>query len=497
MATYAFSFKKITLPLVIILLIAALAHGYHFYLTTQRLALFEGDYELCKQESPQYFPAVDYNFPSYGEPSKPQIDSAANQTKQALDLRLPTVYRDRKPYKSLQILYPQDGSYYPPNLCAPFITWEDPQNNLWLVEISHGDPAQTYTDISETPRWRIPKSLWKRLKEEAASPKASLVVKGIELDKQGNKKGMVQVSPTLHFHIASEPADNFIVYRVVSPPFSSKKTPDLMIRDIRNDRETRFLSANRQYCINCHTFSNKMGNKGKLSLQVRCMRAANPNQNLPHLRIYLAVYDMDRQTGFKAQLPFPVQMSTFMAWSPDESKIAYSANQKLATLSPVTFETQHASTVTSDIAIYDIPNNNTYLLPGASDPNWLENYPCWSPDSRHFVFARAPTGRHPAGLLYDLYHIHEKGGKRVVEPIAGASANGLSNYYPRFSPNGRWFTFCQCDGGDLIRSSSEIFIMNGQLDAPPRRLRFNIKNAADSWHSWSSNSRWLVFVSKR
>ena len=39
--------------------------------------------------------------------------------------------------------------------------------------------------------------------------------------------------------------------------------------------------------------------------------------------------------------------------------------------------------------------------------------------------------------------------------------------------------------------------MPGGLSGRARRLECNDAQAADSWHSWSSNSRWLVFASKR
>ena len=47
-------------------------------------------------------------------------------------------------------------------------------------------------------------------------------------------------------------------------------------------------------------------------------------------------------------------------------------------------------------------------------------------------------------IQYDLYRIpfnDGRGGK--PEPIAGASRNGMSNSFPRVSPDGRWIVFVQ------------------------------------------------------
>ena len=58
-------------------------------------------------------------------------------------------------------------------------------------------------------------------------------------------------------------------------------------------------------------------------------------------------------------------------------------------------------------------------------------------------------------------------------------------------------SFCQADAGILMKSSSDIYLLPATLQGAPQRLESNVEFAADSWHSWSSNSRWLVFASKR
>jgi len=498
-------------------------------------ALFAGSFTVCPREEQKFYTRVRYNLASYQEkpearkPSNaaqsspfaadansdeiPWVDGEARDEVQAaiqkhdlqsdnnvstlspqVDvLRSPSTYRDRCPYPSMQILTPENGTLYPPNLCAPYVEWEDPQNNLWQISIDLGEAGGVSTFTTSENRWRFPSNLWAQLKICAANRDATLQIKGIRLDRQGKKTGGIQASEVVHFRVSSDPADNYIVYRSVSPPFSSFKTPDIFIRDIREDKPKLFLSARREYCMNCHTFSSKAGNQGKLGLQVRCLGKASQK-----LKTYLAVYNLDQKKGFKIQLPFEIQMSTFMAWSPDGNRLAYSANQKVAALKPVLYETQLAGMAASDIAIYDCARNETYLLPGASDPTQLEVYPEWTPDGNSLIFSRAPVGPHPVHLLFDLYILSlAPGSKSPARPIPGASGNGRSNYFPHFSPDGQWLSFCRSDGGDLIRSSSDIYLLSGDLQGEAKRLECNCDYAADSWHSWSSNSRWLVFASKR
>jgi len=126
------------------------------------------------------------------------------------------------------------------------------------------------------------------------------------------------------------------------------------------------------------------------------------------------------------------------------------------------------------------------------------------------VFARAeakdPYG--PAGITakyandtnevqihYDLYRIPFNGGLGgQPEAIVGASANGMSNTFPKVSPDGRWIVFVECHNGQLMRPDSQLYIVSAQ-GGQAKRMRCNTSRM-NSWHSFSPNGRWLAFSSK-
>ncbi len=149
-------------------------------------------------------------------------------------------------------------------------------------------------------------------------------------------------------------------------------------------------------------------------------------------------------------------------------------------------------------------------LPGADDPRYVQTNAVWSPDGRYLVFARAaardpyPPGQIPSQyanspdetqIQYDLYRIPFRGGQGgQPERLAGASQNGMSNNFPKVSPDGKWIVFVQCHNGLLMRPDSRLFIVPA-AGGVARPLHSNTPRM-NSWHSFSPNGRWMVFSSK-
>ncbi len=162
------------------------------------------------------------------------------------------------------------------------------------------------------------------------------------------------------------------------------------------------------------------------------------------------------------------------------------------------------------LAWYDRATGRKQPLPGADDPRYVQTSAFWSPDGTYLVFCRAeardayPPGRKLAErandpnelpIQYDLCRIPFNGGKGGrAEPIAGASQNGMSNTFPKVSPDGRWIVFVECRNGLLMRPDSQLYIVPAE-GGQARRMRCNTP-LMNSWHSFSPSGRWLVFSSK-
>jgi tetratricopeptide (TPR) repeat protein len=98
-------------------------------------------------------------------------------------------------------------------------------------------------------------------------------------------------------------------------------------------------------------------------------------------------------------------------------------------------------------------------------------------------------------FLFDLYRIaFNEGRGGEPEPLRGASGNGKSNYFPKYSPDARWIVFCQARSFMLLQPDSQLYILPAE-GGEARRLECNTERM-NSWHSWSPNGKWLVFSSK-
>ena len=410
---------------------------------------------------------------------------------------------------ALQITYPADGTLFPPESVAPTFLWDDQTGTVdrWTVVVRSDAGGELLQATVNARRWRPSEDDWKRIKQGSAERDAEVVVAG------------VGSSARVHIRTSKDPVGDSLFYREVPLPFLTAVQDPSKIRwrfgTIDQQSGPPIVLQNLPVCGNCHSFAD---NGSVLGLDVDygndkgayAIMPVSKNMVMDDQKI-ITWADYKRDDG---ELTFGLLSRV----SPTGRFVVSTVKDRSVFVPiPDIMISQLFFPIKGILVVYDRETKKYAALPGADDPQYVQSNAAWSPDGKTLVFARAKA-HHTERLdqqnsalvdekdvpeftiekkpfLYDLYRIPFNDGKGgTAEPLQGASGDGMSNFFPKYSPDGKWIIFCKAKSYMLLQADSELYIVPAAGGAA-RRLRYNTARM-NSWHSWSSNSRWLVFSSK-
>jgi len=304
--------------------------------------------------------------------------------------------------------------------------------------------------------------------------------------------------------IAEAPVDRYLFYRLIKPIHILRRHINIFQRDLESYDESLALS-NRSFeggCINCHAFAPNhpdrmiVHSRGSEQTGAWSGMTVVRDGRITRVDTRQLVRDPESDRGRITK-----EMAAYTAWHPHGRLLAFSAN-KISQFFHAVGEVRDVFDSESDLAICDLDTNTVTTTPSISRPDRLETFPAWSPDGRYLYFCSAeplPVDRYRE-IRYDLMRIEfdaDTGRWGELEEVLRARETGLSITEPRISPDGRWVLFCMSDYGafPVFQSSSDLYLLDLNT-RDYRRLDINSEQA-ESWHCWSSNSRWIAFVSKR
>ncbi len=453
---------------------------------------------------------------------------------------------------SIAVDFPQDASIFPPDITAPTFLWRDaePSARSWRIDVSFADHAKRLRVLSAgegmklgeidprcvslankppflTPEqaaahtWKPEADAWGLIKKHSAERPATVELTG--LDEAGRPVSHGRVTLTT----SKDPVGAPIFYRDVPlMPFEGEKhivqplAPAKMsliawrLRDIGKP-ESRLVMTGLHTCANCHSFSadgTTMGMDVDGPGNDKGLYAVVPVKQHMAIRNEDTVsWNQDMHVG-QSRVGFMSQVSpdgkyvltTFAGRDQSIGSSYFVTNFKDYRFLQVFYPTRGILTS------YSRETGRREPLPGADNPLYVQTDGVWSPDGKYIVFVRAEAREpHPEGaplpteandpnevqIQYSLYRVPFNDGKGgVAEPILGASNNGMSNNFPKVSPDGRWIVFVKCRNAQLMRPDSELYIVPAS-GGVARRMRCNT-SLMNSWHSFSPNGHWLVFSSK-
>ncbi len=458
----------------------------------------------------------------------------------------------------ISVEYPADGSIFPPDMSPPTFLWRDAKEaKIWIIEVSFAeradpvrvrsagekltpgeldptcvgaDPPTLPPELAEAHTWKPESAAWAAIKKHSVKRPATVIITGYadEGAKQAVSHGQVTI------HTSSDPVGAAIFYRdvpLIRPPMTERGViaplPQSAIPLIKwrlryvGDEESRVVMQGLPTCANCHSLSH---DGRTLGLDVDGPQNDKGLYAIVPVRKVMSIRTEDvikwssfsdkpdhKRFGFMSQVSPNGRYLVTSIENPERKQMGRGVDDRFYNAS---YNDYHFSQVfyptRGILAWYSREAGKLEPLPGADDPNYVQAAAFWSPDGKYLVFSRAPAkdpyyeGQKMSGyanspdetqIQYDLYRIPFNDGRGgQPEPVIGASANGMSNNFPKVSPDGKWIVFVQNRCGLLMRPDSQLYIVPFQ-GGTARRLKCNM-NRMNSWHSFSPNGRWLVFSSK-
>lgn len=424
----------------------------------------------------------------------------------------------QKKIESISILYPFEGTLYPKDIAPPNFVWNEtnPEVSNWTVTLKSGENYIVDNISVEESRWKPSKKIWSEVCK-VFDQNYTLTIQGMNKRKVSEGKVSFSISP--------DAVEAPIFYRSVPLPFKFAKEnmKNLLwhLGSVSTESKPHRILQNIPVCANCHSFSDD----GKtIGMDVD---AANDKGSY-------VITDFERETKFTNDKIIDWDKSQNGAFTYGLlSKMSPDGRYSLSTLKDCEIFIEQPDLEISQLFFpfkgilmnYDRVKDSFKPLPGAADTNFVQTNPIWTPDGKTILFARArakhfeESGIHHGSraklkdlerykkfeqsyvsrdslFKYDIYTVpFNEGNGGLATPLEGASKNGMSNYFPRISPDGKWIVYSQAESFMLLQKDSKLWIIPAE-GGEARMLKFN-QDKMNSWHSWSPNSKWLVYSTKQ
>ena len=333
-------------------------------------------------------------------------------------------------------------------------------------------------------QFNISKSKWKKLQKQHNT--ISVIIAVRKADK------WIAYAP-FHFFISKDSIDPYIAYRLIEPGYERWGEMGLYQRCLKNDDERAIITnkSTGHNCMNCHSFCKQ-----------------SPDKMLFHMRMdYGGTYVINGNEIEKLNTKTDKTISALVypSWHPSGNYVAFSVNTTKQMFHTTDRNRVEVFDCASDVVIYDIHKHVIVTSPLLSSKTSFETFPTFSADGKTLYFCSADSMNMPNDYKKVKYNICSisfdqqtmKLGNKI-DTIYNARTVGKSASFPRVSPNGKYLMYTLSAYGNfsIWHRDADLFMIN--LDTG-KNMNINALNSkeTESYHSWSSNSHWIVFSSRR
>ena len=411
--------------------------------------------------------------------SHPDVPSSSKEAK-----CLPAIFPDycnvTVPYNIAPLNFMLPADEY--EVCVARFTMPDGQQQTY----GHGVKVQ------------IPESEWHDMLNAAKG-------KSIKVEVWGQKDSEWLSFNPFEIHVAEEPIDDYISYRLIEPSYVAWSFMEIAQRNLTSFEESQIfnneITMNDRkigQCINCHSYQNYKTDN--MLFHVRLSNAGT------------VIVNDGKVSRVNLKRDYTISGGVYPAWHPTAKLIAFSTNKTRQA-----FHTAHPNKIevydeASDLILYDVETDSVQVV--SNDSTLLEVYPTWSPDGKYLYYCKSvplPEELRDKDIRafyqkvqYNLYRrsfdlaTHGFGDEEL---IYDAASQNKSATLPRISPDGRYLLFAKGQYGCFHIRHYDADIVCMPLDEQyPSELdltKLNSEGFQDSYPSWSSNGHWIMVASRR
>jgi hypothetical protein len=340
--------------------------------------------------------------------------------------------------------------------------------------------------IQDNKQICIPEGQWAKMLANSKGDSLRITVCVKQRDK------WIQFAP-FSIYVSEMPIDYGLVYRLIAPGYEVYSKMGIYQRDLSGFDQTPIVENTLipGSCVNCHAF--RQGNPEDMSLHIRGKKGGT------------VLISDGKMNVLNTKTKKTISNFVYPYWHPSGNYIAYSVNSTHQVFHASKDKRVEVADAASDIIVYDVRKNQAIICDKLMQDSVFETFPSFSSDGRTLYFCSAAFKKMPAQykeVKYNLCSISfnpDNGtfGDRI-DTIYNAAAQNKSVTFPRPSPDGKFIMFTLIDYGNfsIWHKEADLYLLDLKTGNTRRMDEVN-SDDTESYHSWSSNSRWFVLSSRR
>ena len=294
--------------------------------------------------------------------------------------------------------------------------------------------------------------------------------------------------------VSHERIDPYISYRLIPPGYQGWEKMGIYQRNVENFSQTPIYENKNggSNCCNCHTY---------------CER--DPKTLIFHARATFGgtmVVEGSEIEKLNTKTDSTISALVYPYWHPDGDVVAFSVNKTFQQFYNHGNDRIEVYDDASDVVVYNLRTHSIAWSPLTKSEEYFETFPTFSPDGRWLYFCSAEAvdtvTRNVEKVHYGIKRIAFDAATMTfgdtLETVFDAPAIGKSASFPRISPDGRYlcFTLHKYGNFSIWHQDADLWMVDLQTGGSWPLEELN-SDSVDSFHSWSSNGRWMIFSSRR